>query len=198
MSLAWGSKFLEYSATADIVNTPPAVVRSPRWADEACKVHCFAHSQASLRPQGDFHRAARSNLKRSAKYQKDSGALRRLARQSTSSRRGHHHPLCEGPSWPLRAWAVIKKVVKHFVSLGVGWDCCPGEDEYNRHGYKRREHAKWLIFLPSVIHFAVTRRAGPAFSVRVPWVPHPRELARWLPSPDGGPETEPLGRRRQP
>jgi hypothetical protein len=30
MSLAWGSKFLEYSATADIVNTPPAVVRCPK------------------------------------------------------------------------------------------------------------------------------------------------------------------------
>jgi hypothetical protein len=46
-------------------------------------------------------------------------------------------------------WVVIKKVVKHFVSLGVGWDCCPGEDESNHHGYERREHAKWLIFSPS-------------------------------------------------
>ena len=55
MSLAWGSKFLEYSATADIVNTSPAVVRCPRWADEACKVHYFAHSQVSLRLPGDFH-----------------------------------------------------------------------------------------------------------------------------------------------
>ena len=48
MSLAWGSKFLEYSATADIVNIPPAVVRCPRWDDEACKVHYFALYQVSL------------------------------------------------------------------------------------------------------------------------------------------------------
>jgi hypothetical protein len=54
MSLAWGSKFLEYSATANIVNTSPAVVRCLRWAGEPCKVHYFAHSQVSLGLPGDF------------------------------------------------------------------------------------------------------------------------------------------------
>jgi hypothetical protein len=45
MSLAWGSKFLEYSATAQIVDTFPAVFRRPKWAGEACRVQYFAHSQ---------------------------------------------------------------------------------------------------------------------------------------------------------
>jgi hypothetical protein len=56
------------------------------------------------------------------------------------------------PVGTLAVSTVPGSVVFQFVSLGVGWDCCPGEDESNHHGYKRREHAKWLIFLPSVIH----------------------------------------------
>src|SRR3984885_8304460 len=54
MSLAWGSKFLEYSATAQIVDTSPAVFRCLRRADEACRVQLFAHSQASLRYSRDL------------------------------------------------------------------------------------------------------------------------------------------------
>jgi len=74
MSLAWGSKFLEYSATALIVDTSPAVFRCPKWADEAYRVQYFAHSQASLRLSGDF-RAASSSRNRLRKRQNDLLAL---------------------------------------------------------------------------------------------------------------------------
>jgi len=70
MSLAWGSKFLEYSATAKIVDTSPAVFRRPKWADEACRVQYFAHP----RRVSDTHeicRAASSDSKLSAKREKD-------------------------------------------------------------------------------------------------------------------------------
>ena len=63
MSLAWGSKFLEYSATAEIVDTSPVVFRCPKWADEARRVQYFAHSQASLRLSGDS-RGCKLNSKR--------------------------------------------------------------------------------------------------------------------------------------
>jgi hypothetical protein len=70
MSLAWGSKFLEYSATAKIVDTSPAVFRHPKWAGEACRVQYFAHP----RRVSDTHeicRDASSTQELSAKREKD-------------------------------------------------------------------------------------------------------------------------------
>jgi hypothetical protein len=82
MSLAWGSKFLEYSATADIVNTPPAVVRCPKGLTKLARCTILRTPRRVSDFKEIFTGLQGQTLKRSSKYHKDSRETRNELRSA--------------------------------------------------------------------------------------------------------------------
>jgi|HubBroStandDraft_6_1064221.scaffolds.fasta_scaffold66506_2 hypothetical protein len=74
MSLAWGSKFLEYSATAVTVDTSPAVFRCPKGAAKLAECNTL-HTPRRVSDFQETRKDCKLNSKPSAKHQSDLLAL---------------------------------------------------------------------------------------------------------------------------